>query len=234
MVVVGSVNGGWLGRVCTTLHLHAPYITHSTSASFVCLSFHPHSKCSFVERFVTWFLVQCLSCCTSALRHALKICGHFCGLYWCIGQDLSEYSDIVGSTYPPIVRRPQRWTAPARLMLQGARCALRWRPHFVQLRDHLVLPTYFSGPFSPEKVCIDGVVWSSIPTGAAVIRVTLESIGKGCCTHRDKCATLRSLLVRMSCEAARISEVLISGTSANDSILTTRCVALHTERAFAV
>ena len=22
----GSVNGGWLGRVCTTLHLHAPYI----------------------------------------------------------------------------------------------------------------------------------------------------------------------------------------------------------------
>ena len=31
----GSVNGGWLGRVCTTLHLHAPYITHSTSASFV-------------------------------------------------------------------------------------------------------------------------------------------------------------------------------------------------------
>ena len=22
----GSMNGGWLGRVCTTLHLHAPYI----------------------------------------------------------------------------------------------------------------------------------------------------------------------------------------------------------------
>ena len=34
----GSVNGGWLGRVCTTLHLHAPYIhPHSTSASFVSL-----------------------------------------------------------------------------------------------------------------------------------------------------------------------------------------------------
>ena len=32
-----------------------------------------------------------------------------------------------GSTYLPIVQRP--WTAPARLMLQGARCALRWRPH---------------------------------------------------------------------------------------------------------
>ena len=31
----GSVNGGWLGRVCTTLHLHAPYITHSISASFL-------------------------------------------------------------------------------------------------------------------------------------------------------------------------------------------------------
>ena len=29
------MNGGWLGRVCTTLHLHAPYITHSTSTSFV-------------------------------------------------------------------------------------------------------------------------------------------------------------------------------------------------------
>ena len=24
---------GWLGRVCTTLHLHAPYITYSTTAS---------------------------------------------------------------------------------------------------------------------------------------------------------------------------------------------------------
>ena len=30
-----SVIGGWLGRVCTTLHLHAPYITHSSRASFV-------------------------------------------------------------------------------------------------------------------------------------------------------------------------------------------------------
>ena len=59
-------------------------------------------------------------------------------------------------------------------------------------------------------------------------------IGKGCCTHRDKCATLRSLLVRMSCEAVCLSEVLISGTSAGDSILTVRCVALHTARAFAV
>ena len=33
----GSVIGGWLGRVCTTLHLHAPNITYSTSASFVCI-----------------------------------------------------------------------------------------------------------------------------------------------------------------------------------------------------
>ena len=32
----GSVIGGWLGRVSTTLHLHAPYITYSTSTSFVC------------------------------------------------------------------------------------------------------------------------------------------------------------------------------------------------------
>ena len=35
----GSVNGGWLGRVCTILHLHAPYITHSTRASFVWFAF---------------------------------------------------------------------------------------------------------------------------------------------------------------------------------------------------
>ena len=54
-------------------------------------------------------------------------------------------------------------------MLQGARCVLQWRPHFVQLRDHLVLPH-----FSPGKGCIDDVVWSSIPTGAAVIRVHIE------------------------------------------------------------
>ena len=36
LLLCGSVNGGWLGRVCTTLHLHVPYITYSTSTSFVC------------------------------------------------------------------------------------------------------------------------------------------------------------------------------------------------------
>ena len=38
----------------------------------------------------------------------------------------------------------------------------------------------------------------------------------------------------MSYEAAWLSEVLISGTSAGDSILIVRCVALHTARTFAV
>ena len=38
----------------------------------------------------------------------------------------------------------------------------------------------------------------------------------------------------MSCEAAWFSEVLISGTSAGDSILIVRCVALYTASAFAV
>ena len=40
----GSVIGGWLGRVCTTLHLHAPNITYSTTASFVSL---PPWPCSW-------------------------------------------------------------------------------------------------------------------------------------------------------------------------------------------
>ena len=38
----------------------------------------------------------------------------------------------------------------------------------------------------------------------------------------------------MSCEAAWLSEVFISETSAGDSIMIVRCVALHKARAFAV
>ena len=54
---------------------------------------------------------------------------------------------------------------------------------------------------------------------------------QGACA--DKHATLRFLLYTMSCEAGRISEVLISGTSVSVSHMTIRTSALHVE-AFAV
>ena len=70
----GSVNGGWLGRVCTTLHLHAPYITHSTSASFVLLfvfSLFSQSR-PFVYRHVV--CVDEASACQMLPKYAFHSC----------------------------------------------------------------------------------------------------------------------------------------------------------------
>ena len=58
------MNGGWLGRVCTTPHLHVPYVTHSTSASFVLLLY-------FLSVFMCrsqWFFADMGSVLTKLLR----------------------------------------------------------------------------------------------------------------------------------------------------------------------
>ena len=62
----GSVNGGWLGRVCTTLHLHAPYMTRSTSAFFLfaLLSF----PSVFMYQSRMWYFADMRSVLTDLLR----------------------------------------------------------------------------------------------------------------------------------------------------------------------
>ena len=115
-------SAGWEGGT-TTFHCTHYALAHRLkvlSLFLVCVFLSPALKVlSFVERFVTWLLRSVSFLLNFGLATPLKICENFCGLYWCTDQDLSEYSDLEGSTYLPIVRRPQRWTAPARLMLQG-------------------------------------------------------------------------------------------------------------------
>jgi len=117
------------------------------------------------------------------LATSLKICGNFCGPNWCNGQDLSECSDIEGSTC-----NKQPSDCPETTETDGSCADGCCKAHDAccggdrtSCNQAIIacLKACPSGPFSPGQVCMDGVL--PVPVDSILLGMELDPYG--CCGH---------------------------------------------------